>query len=150
VAKALTSEQWRILVAAAEGRLRIDPDTARYKIDGEDPPDRRERERLQKRGLLTRARSNEPMFTQKGLDALRSAPVIEPPLLGGCRIAPRDVDAALEGAPAIVSQGEVENLKAAVTRLQATMFLTGSPPKSQDEALADLAALVDHLGEGLQ
>lgn len=77
--KPLTSEQLRILVAAAEGRLRIDPDTARYKIDGGDPPDRRERERLQKRGLLTRARRNEPMFTQKGLDALANAPVSDAP-----------------------------------------------------------------------
>lgn len=46
-----------------------------------------------------------------------------------------------------VEEGSIEKLKAAVTRLQATMFLTGSPPKDQDEALADLAALVDALGE---
>jgi hypothetical protein len=73
--KAVTHEQLRILVAAAEGRLRFVSASYRYKIDGEDPPDRRERERLQKRGLLSRRSPGRAVLTERGREALATAPM---------------------------------------------------------------------------
>lgn len=77
--KPLSSEQKRILVAAADGRLSFDNRTYRYRIEGGDPPNRREREKLQKRGLLTRPGNGNAMFTEKGLVALTDAPVTDSP-----------------------------------------------------------------------
>lgn len=71
--KAITEEQRRILIAASEGRLSYSARRNRYGIDGERPPDRREREKLQKRGLLTRPSSGKPIFTERGLRALEAA-----------------------------------------------------------------------------
>ncbi len=73
--KAITEEQLRILVAAAEGRLTFRTPSFRYEIAGEEPPNRRERERLQKRGLLSRPSSNLPILTERGREALATAPI---------------------------------------------------------------------------
>lgn len=75
--KAITPEQLRIMVAAAQSRLKIEPPNFRYEIEGEEPPDRRDRERLQKRGLLERVFKGRVLLTEKGIDALKSAPVAE-------------------------------------------------------------------------
>jgi len=51
--KRLTREMLRILRAAREGRLyRASQFVGRWQIEGEQPPVRRDRELLQKRGLL--------------------------------------------------------------------------------------------------
>jgi hypothetical protein len=76
----ISSEQLRILVAAAEGRLKMKL-AGRYEIEGEPPPARRDREKLQKRGLLTRPSAGGLTFTEAGLNALRSARVIDDPPL---------------------------------------------------------------------
>ena len=76
--RSITREQKRILTAAAEGRLGFNL-RGRYFIDGEDPPDRRERERLQKRGLLTRPSRNWNVLTERGIDAFLNAPVSDAP-----------------------------------------------------------------------
>ena len=73
--KAISEEQLRILVAAADRRLSFFMPEYRYKIKGEDPPDRRERERLQKRGLLSRPSSGGQILTERGRLALETAPV---------------------------------------------------------------------------
>lgn len=49
-----TSEELRILQAAADGRLRRG-EIGRYLIDGESNPDRRTRERLMSRGWIEHA-----------------------------------------------------------------------------------------------
>ena len=77
--KPLSNEQLRILSAAASGRLRMDDRTFRYTIDGEGPPNRREREKLQKRGLLTRWSPGERIVTDAGIAALESAPISDAP-----------------------------------------------------------------------
>lgn len=74
----ISEEQQRILVAAAEGRLSFEQSSYRYKIDREDPPDRKEREKLQKRGLLSRpSPSNPEILTERGREAIEFAPVSE-------------------------------------------------------------------------
>lgn len=75
VRRSISSEQLRILLAAAEGRLSFDMDSFRYAIEGDDPPDRRERERLQKRGLISRPNERSEILTAKGKDALAHAPI---------------------------------------------------------------------------
>jgi hypothetical protein len=54
-------------------------DRFRYEIEGDDPPDRRERERLQKRGLMSRPSENTEILTERGREALESAPVEDDP-----------------------------------------------------------------------
>lgn len=76
--KRLSDEQFRILKAAADGRLKLNEHFS-YIIEGEARPDRREREKLQKRGLLSRPCPGEPIFTEKGLDALKHYAVGDPP-----------------------------------------------------------------------
>jgi len=74
----ISEEQQRILLAAAEGRLSFETPSFRYKIEDEAPPDRKEREKLQKRGLLSRpGPSNPEILTAKGREALAYAPVEE-------------------------------------------------------------------------
>jgi hypothetical protein len=73
----LSEEQLRILVAGAEGRLCFSVIRGRYSIDGEDPPDRKEREKLQKRGLLSRPSAGERVVTERGVEALLNASVAQ-------------------------------------------------------------------------
>jgi hypothetical protein len=58
---------------------------------------------------------------------------------------PYDEDPVVEGDCPGCGDCLLSSLRTAVTELQATMFLTGSPPKDQDEALAKLAGVVDAL-----
>jgi hypothetical protein len=73
----ISPEQLRILVAAAESRLTFEMSAYRYSIEGEASPDRKEREKLQKRGLLSRPSGNEPVLTERGREALAHAPVVK-------------------------------------------------------------------------
>lgn len=77
--KAISAEQLRILVAAAEGRLSLNARSFRYEIEGEDPPNRWERQKLQKRGLLGRPSRGGRILTEQGKEALVSAPLAASP-----------------------------------------------------------------------
>ena len=63
----LTDEECRILIAAGERRLFLNK-AGRYEIDQEERPDRRTRENLKKRGLLSFGYES---ITEKGAKALR-------------------------------------------------------------------------------
>jgi hypothetical protein len=64
----LTDEECRILIAAEEHRLFLNKQ-GRYEIDQEERPDRRTRENLKKRGLLSFGYER---ITEKGAKALRA------------------------------------------------------------------------------
>lgn len=69
----VTNEQARILLAVRDGRLTVNG-AGRYVIDGQARPNRKERERLTKRGMIDyrfeQGRGSRWVITPRGLAAL--------------------------------------------------------------------------------
>jgi len=95
--KAISGEQLRILVAAAQGSLVLTNDL-RYVIAGEERPDRRERERLMKRGMLERVWCGPVSLTPKGIEALRAALLADPEAQTSLNLTPQPDQEAHEAS----------------------------------------------------